>query len=520
VWTGVPVEVTDTTKNGAGGGYIAASTTRYYLSVDATWNAGDVELGSRAVEGLAPGAESTGSAMVTIPTGTPLGKYYIIAKADGSGALYETSETNNTRAARIVVSLPPGAVTSTHPNIVVVMTDDQRADTLWAMPTVEEIAREGVRFDRGFTVVPLCCPARSALLSGLMPLTTGCSSNDTCLDPFTRYEADTIASRLQAGGYRTALVGKYLNEYTRIAPRVPPGWSRWVAFRDPAYRYIQLVIDGVIQSYGDLDSTDVLSDFGVDFVMTTPVDQPLFLYFTPFAPHGPATASPPYANMFSDFTYRSPAYNEADVSDKPAAIRARPLADAAAMATSDQFHRNVLRALQPVDRAVARIREALIASGRWENTVFVFLSDHGLSWGEHRIFDEKECVYEACLRIPFVVRAPGVPPRVEPSALVTNIDLTLTLLEMGGVTPMAGEGVSFLPLLDGRSAQTRSDFLFTYWPYRGVRSEGWKYVRWTSSEELYDLIADPDELVSRHADPAYATQKAIMRSRLDQLLAQ
>jgi arylsulfatase A-like enzyme/subtilase family serine protease len=522
VWLGVPIEMTDTTANSVNGPSSTTSITGYYLSVDATWDAGDVELGSRVVPALAPGASSTGSVTVTVPAGTSPGKYYVVARADAGGTQLETSETNNTRAVRIVVSAPPETVTSTHPNIVVVMTDDHRADTLWAMPTVEEIAQGGVRFDQAFAVSPLCTPARAAFLTALMPSTTGCTGNDNCIAEFSRWESDTIATRLQAASYRTALIGKYLNNYSRVAPHVPPGWSRWVAFEDPKFESYRLVVDGVVSPTYSAHSTDVLSDYAIDFVMTTPPDQPLFLYLAPFAPHAPASSSPlDPATSFSDFIARSPAYNEEDVSDKPASIRAKPIATAADIADSDAFHQQQLRSLQAVDRAVARLREALISTGRWENTVFVFLSDHGLAWGEHRLFDVKQCVYEPCLKIPLVLRAPGIAPRVEPDVLVTNIDLTFTLFEFGGVSAKAGEGRSFLPRLDGRATDTRGDFLFTLAGFQGVRSERWKYVRYDGGEEeLYDLLADPDELVSRHADPAYASQKAILRNRLDQLLAE
>jgi arylsulfatase A-like enzyme len=386
------------------------------------------------------------------------------------------------------------------------------------MPTVQrELVEKGISFQRGFVTTPLCCPSRSSLLTGNYAHTTGCLIN-RCAKQFD--ETTALAPHLKGAGYRTALVGKYLNDYVSLSPRVPRGWSRWVAFEQPGYTDYRLVIDGTVVRQTE-HSTDRLAKEAVAFIESVK-EGPFLLYFAPFAPHNPAEQSPlDSATAFSDLPpWRPASYNEADVSDKPGWVRAlKPLLPKEQDA-GDQFHKKQLRSLLAVDRAVGQILEALARTGALSSTVIFYLSDNGLSWGEHRIRDQKACPYEECLRVPFVVRAPGVTPRVEQQAMVLNIDVAPTIFEMAGVQTRR-EGQSLVPLMQSPGAPWRKEFLLENFTLRfhGIRTARWKYVVYpdTHEDELYNLGEDPHELDNLSDDPEHAEIIGDLKSRLKAL---
>jgi len=183
-----------------------------------------------------------------------------------------------------------------------------------------------------------------------------------------------------------------------------------------------------------------------------------------------------------------------------------------------------------IDEAVEAIVSALDATGQADDTIIVYTSDNGYVWGEHREFAGKDSDFEESIRVPLIIRAPGLvgAPREE-SRLALNIDLAPTLAAAAGVTPTSPvDGASLLPLLRDEASPWRTDFLIEHFDfssaglfnYAGVRTDEWKYVEYpiTGEAELYDLVNDPYELDSRHADPAYDGIKATLQSRLDELL--
>jgi arylsulfatase A-like enzyme len=224
----------------------------------------------------------------------------------------------------------------TGPNIVLILTDDQRWDTLWAMPHVQsELVARGVTFSNSFVVDSLCCPSRASILTGEYSHTTGIYKNESPNGGFGSFkDPSTTATWLHDTGYHTGLIGKYLNGYRpKKVAYIPPGWDRWFAIlqgridNESAYYYNYSVSDqGTLASYGATDadySTDVFAAQADTFIRATDSAQPLFLTFAPVAPHAPARAPTRYAHSFSDLPpYRPPSYNETDVSDKPAYIQA------------------------------------------------------------------------------------------------------------------------------------------------------------------------------------------------------
>ena len=399
------------------------------------------------------------------------------------------------------------------PNIVLILTDDQRWDSLADMPAVQRLLVDrGTTFTNAFTTDPLCCPSRASILTGTYPHTTGVYRNSGRhggWDAFREHaEASTIATWLQDAGYRTAMFGKYFNGYRTT--EVPPGWDRIMALISPGPGYFGYTLndDGTEVEHGGSPgdyATDVFARGAVEFIRTTPQDQPLFVYFAPSAPHLPALAPPRHDAADVGTPIRSPAVNEVDVSDKPAYISALgPLS----LGALDKVTIRRARSLLAVDDAVADLVGALRRAGRLERTLFVFASDNGVALGEHR-WRYKLTPYEESIRIPLVVRYDAL--KAMPSSinrLALNIDLAPTFAAAAGIAPgSAVEGRSLLPLLRGADRGWRRDFLIENLEfergngepevptYCGIRTARWKYVRYGTGElELYDVTADPFEL--------------------------
>ena len=412
------------------------------------------------------------------------------------------------------------------PSIVVVVTDDQPASMLWPMDTVRrELAGTGVVFDGNVATTPLCSPGRASILTGRYAHAHGVLTNAPPYGAAAFDDSSTVATWLHDAGYRTSLVGKYLNGYG-TDPFVPPGWDDWHAFIGSGYFDYRLVENGIVQHYGADEAdylTDVLAAKAVDFIATAD-DRPFFLYFAPFAPHDPATPAPRHVGRFAGTPpWRPPAWNEADVSDKPTWLMDQAPLSPDRVVMADGLYERMLESLLAVDDAVAAILRALDAAGRADDTVVVFTSDNGLSLGEHRVLG-KQCPYDECLRVPLVVRYPRAVTRARIDArLAASVDLAPTLAELAGTAPPTPvDGVSLMAILGGSASPWRGDLLaegFSFLPptWAAVRSAGYKYVEYRlvpAEVELYDLAADPNELVSRHADPAYAQVRATMAARL------
>jgi arylsulfatase A-like enzyme len=423
-----------------------------------------------------------------------------------------------------MVVMPPTAApvvqaSAPLPNVVFILTDDQRADTLWAMPEVQmQLVAHGVNFTDAFVSNPECCPSRAAILTGNYSHTTGVYTNrSSSVGGFRAFDdSSTLATWLDGAGYRTGLIGKYLNGYSPTSQYVPPGWDRWFV-GDGYFNY--LVNDqGVVVSYGSAPedySTDVLAQQADEFIRQTPAGEPLFLYFAPRAPHTPATPAPRHADAFSDLqVVHPPSYNEADVSDKPAYVRALlPVPDGV-----HPFWREQYRSLLAIDEAVGTIMRSLEDTGRLAETLVVFSSDNGMTWGEHRLRD-KFTPYEESIRVPLVIRFDAL--RQTPSIvdeLVVNIDLAPTAAAAAGVG-VSTDGSSLLPLIAGNSTSWRRSFLLEHLlgvapAYCGVRHTRFTYVKYeTGEEELYDLALDPYQLDNVAGDPRYWKALVKLRTR-------
>lgn len=424
---------------------------------------------------------------------------------------------------------PPAAhAGARRPDIIVIVTDDQRRETWGWIPTTRRwIAERGVRFSRAILPTPLCCPSRASLLTGEYAHTTEVWSNG---NGWTRFrdagmEGRTVAVWLRRAGYRTGLIGKYLNAYHGTGP--PPGWAVWHAFRGgnaDYYNYDLLHTNGSITSYGSGSaaySTDVLRGYARRFIAATPSTKPLFLYFAPFAPHEPATPAPRHVNLPAPIgSFGPPSFNETDVSDKPPWIRRLPFVSSSSI---QDLRVRQYRTLRSVDEAVGAIVDAQRARGRLRNTLLIFLSDNALMWGEHRV-QGKFVPYNGAARVPLAMAWPRRLPagRVD-ARLALNIDVPVTIAAAAEAAhrDVAGRNLlrrwkragfvleaaaSRIPGPNGTNVARP--------PYCGWRSPRFLFVRYGNGrEELYDYGHDPWELHDVHRVARYRDRRLALRRR-------
>jgi arylsulfatase A-like enzyme len=420
------------------------------------------------------------------------------------------------------------------PNFIVIMTDDQRYDEMETLPTVtERLASRGATFTNGFLTNPLCCPSRASFLSSLYSHNTNVWGNDGeargGFKEFRDNEAQTIATWLQSAGYKTALIGKYMNGYDNPS-HIPAGWSRWFGmFGGQSYYDYRISDNGNGRHFGKGSKnyiTDVLRTEAIKFLTET-TTEPFFLLFTSVAPHGPYTAAPRHVGTCDNLSewQLPPSFNEADVSDKPKWVRNQGKKSESEMR---RVKRQQLCSLKATDEAIAAMLDTLEAQGRLENTVVVFYTDNGYSLGEHRL-TKKRCFYEECIRTPLVISYPKLFPEGKTiDGLALNIDLAPTIAELAGVTvPTPINGRSLVPLLTGASDNVRDEILLevqnTDFNFRGtgIRTKEYKYIELNSGEkELYNLTLDPYEMENQIKNPAYTSIIQDLAAKLSALKAE
>lgn len=437
------------------------------------------------------------------------------------------------------------------PNIILISTDDQRADELWGMPNLQsKMVQRGTMFRNAFAPFPLCCPARASIMTGQHAHNHDVLSNGTPLGGYSNFESgSTLATWMQSAGYLNAFVGKYINEYGKFKPvTVPPGWTEWhasVGGGDYFESRLRESTGGppVSNNYTGY-ITDLYTDKAVDVINRRMRSQPpMFLWVSYYAPHlgtpaepddpgiGTPAVAPRHANDFAGTPLRKgeydPSFNEADVSDKPGYVKTRNRLTSSMMGQLTELYQQRLESLLAVDEGIARIFAAVEAAGQLDNTIFVFTSDNGYMLGEHRIPTGKTLPYTPSSRVPMVVRGPGFPAGVQRLQPVALIDLSPTFLEAAqGTAGLPQDGVSLFPIAADPSTRSQRELLIEAgprgdlatgpWFYRGVRSAKWLYVKYeeTGEVEMYDLVKDPYQLVNVVSDPDYTAERNRLSQRL------
>jgi N-acetylglucosamine-6-sulfatase len=372
------------------------------------------------------------------------------------------------RGGALAAGVPAGAHPSAghRPNIVFVLADDLTADLFPVMPHARAMQRAGVAFDRYIVSDSLCCPSRTSILTGRYPHSTGVWGNERPTGGYSAFVGDeqdhTFATRLHAAGYRTGLLGKYLNGYHVRRPpasssAVPPGWDRWFVAGGSGYGQFDYTVndDGTLRSFGHRPQdygTDVLAREAARFVDDAAgARKPFLLEVSTFSPHLPAVPAPRYARAFARLPApRGAAFDQA-VRGAPQWLRRPGRLAAGQLARLDRLYRQRARAAAGVDDLLGAVQAALVRAGVADDTYLVFSSDNGFHLGQHRLLPGKRTAFDTDVRVPLLVTGPGVPAGVRVGALASNIDLAPTFLEIGRVpVPRRVEGRSLLGWWRGR----------------------------------------------------------------------
>lgn len=447
------------------------------------------------------------------------------------------------------------------PNIILILTDDLDTYAIPYMPLVEKyLTSHGTQMNNYFINVPQCCPSRATTLTGLYAHNSGVWTNGGLNHGGFRYfqkmglEQKTVAVVLHNSGYRTGLMGKYLNGFPKTVRKlyIPEGWDEWVVpvVGDPYTNYnYKLNDNGEIKSYSDKPDdylSDVLCKRAVEFIKNSSASgDPFFLYLAPYSPHEPTIPAPRHLSLFQDVKNPIvPSFDEEDVSDKPQFVRNSPRLTPEFYQKYDEVYRLRIRMLQSVDEMVKSIVNALEETGELNNTYIFFTSDNGIHMGQHRLKRGKLSAYEEDVRVPMIIRGPKVSMGYSVDQIVGNVDLAATFADIGKVEmPDESDGQSMLPLLDRNNPieNWRQVYLLERWPlnwndddasenqgdgileppdpneksddtgkvipipaFKGIRTLNYAFIKYDNGEfELYDMINDPYQLDNLYyrADP-------------------
>jgi N-acetylglucosamine-6-sulfatase len=436
--------------------------------------------------------------------------------------------------------------TSNRPNIVFILTDDLAWNLVQYMPRVLKMQKDGVTFTNAFVTDSLCCPSRASIFTGRYPHDTGVfrnTGNDGGYLVFRSrgHENATFANALSAAGYRTALLGKYLNGYLPRSHVPAPGWTSW-AVAGAAYREFRYTLnqDGKLFHHGEKPNdylTDVVSGLAVSFIKRA-TGAPFFLEVATFAPHSPYTPAPRDVAAFPGLRApRTPAFNAAPDPNAPKWLLAHRALTDADMARIDNDFRKRAQSVLSIDAMIGELQAAVAAIGAEKNTYFIFSSDNGYHMGEHRLMPGKMTAFDTDIHVPVIVTGPGVPAGVTAEEIVENTDLYSTFVELGGAAPSGNvDGRSLVPLLHGQKlADWRTVALVEHrgpnkdpgdpdlpairsgnpTTYGAIRSATYVYVEYADGErEFHDLVADPNEL--RNSFSALSSEeKAALHATLD-----
>ena len=448
----------------------------------------------------------------------------------------------------LLFAVPAAGAAAERPNIVFILVDDLRWDSLGITghpfvktPQIDRIGREGAVFRNAFVTTPLCSPARASFLTGRYVHAHEILGNGD--NNARSHRLDTFPKRLHDAGYETAYVGKW-HMGNDDSPR--PGFDRWVSFKGQGvYDDPQINIDGEsskVEGY----MTDILNEKAVEF-LRKPREKPFLLYLSHKAIHGPFTPADRHKGEFADRRIEPPPSADDDLEGKPMLTREvdDPRARAKAKAKAPEKAKakakskaalpplgggtaiNQLRCMLSVDDGVGLILEALEDTGKLADTLVIFTSDNGYFWGEHGMGD-KRAAYEEALRIPLLMRKPGlIPAGTTIDAPVLNIDIAPTLLDLAGLPiPDSIHGHTILPLIHHPAPGWRGPILFEYFAEAGfprvpswhaIRTDRWKYIHYPDMDgldELYKIETDPHELKNRIDDPAARDELAKLKADL------
>jgi N-acetylglucosamine-6-sulfatase len=391
---------------------------------------------------------------------------------------------------------------TSRPNIIFILTDDHRWDHLGCTghpylqtPHLDRLASQGILFENSFVTTSLCSPSRASFLTGQYAHTHGVKNN---LTPW-RDENVTFLELLKAAGYDTAFIGKW-----HMPGRLPElrGVDEFVTFtvREGQGQYwdCPLIVNGKETEPKSPYITEELTDRALDY-LSRPRQAPFCLYLSHKAVHHDWSPPPDLADLYRDQS--PPLAHEADawVTMTNGGLWA------GTVGPLEHHYQNYCRVITSVDRQVGRVLDRLDQLGLTRNTMVIYAGDNGYLWGEHRLID-KRWAYEESIRVPLIVRAPGLIPDPGRRAgqMVLNVDLAPSLLEAAGLPiPVNMEGRSFLPILKQADTPGRQAWRYEYFvdfPYntpgiQALRTRDHIYIEYEGPRppELYDLKRDPGQ---------------------------
>jgi len=441
----------------------------------------------------------------------------------------------------------PQAPPPARPNIVFVMTDDQTVESLRVMSKVRgALTAQGTNFTQAIATYPLCCPSRVTYLTGQYSHNHGVIHN---AGPFGGYlhldNSNTLPVWLQRAGYRTVHVGRYLNGYGTQNPNraeIPPGWEDWNSTVDPTtFTYNKWMMNEnghLFEAGADGEfQTDYLGRRASEEIAQAAADpRPFFLSVTFPAPHSggprdpddpPSMQTPSPAPRHRDWFRNEPLprarnFGAANRYTKPQIVADRRRFTPEDVASIQENYQQELESLLSVDDAVGGLVNTLERTGELANTLIIYTSDNGFFHGEHGVRDSKVLPYEPGIRIPLIMRGPGVPAANRQKQLVGNVDLASTILEAaGGTAGRLQDGRSLFRLMRDRSLEFGREFVIengrgvnSIPQYRGLRNNRFLYVRHdrTGETELYDLRKDPLQIKNlEDSDPYMPIRRAMSR---------
>ena len=435
----------------------------------------------------------------------------------------------------LLAALAPADTARAVPNVVVIVTDDQRTEGTMDTPAMAKTRAwfetgahpdlgpvpAGTRFPNGVTTTPLCCPARSTILTGQYAHNHGVQNNGAGASIL---DDKTLQEYLKPLGYRTGLFGKYLNLWDEkpefggdpTMKCTDPGtqatvscWDEWVTFEN---QYFPITVNDQGTKRRVLQySTDYVADRAESFIDASGGD-PFFLYVAPSAPHDPWTPEPDYENApipSFDAIRSDPKFLEPDRSDKPRWGQVDMIGEQQAMTTRAAQLRTMYSVDDLVDGIIRKLREV---PGRDENTLMFFVGDNGFHWGDHGR-EGKLTPYEDSVKVPIYMRWPSRVPAGPDASLAANVDVAPTILDAVDVAPAPSEPLDGQSLIDpaerdGAGLLKRNhQFLesFTGRRWKSVRTPEFVYTESFETngdlaKEYYDLTEDPSEVVNLLGD--------------------
>jgi arylsulfatase A-like enzyme len=430
------------------------------------------------------------------------------------------------------------------PNIIFFLGEGHRADALSLerhplvkTPNHDRIAHEGVYFRNSFVMNALCAPMRAATLTGMYSHSTGALGNNT-RDPLPA-SIPMFTDLLHEAGYETALCGKaHVGNGAKERP-----WDYYFAYNNPATNYYHpVVFDGgkgnitgphTYEGYAD----DVVTDHALEW-LKQPREKPFCLLLWWTAPHAPFYRARRHLDLYNGVPIAKPATFDDDKKNYPGKPRA--FADAAnkigttvagdCARSLEELVKDYCAGLVAIDENVGRVLDHLTRTNQMDDSIILNTSDHGYFLGEWRMFD-KRFMHEPSIRVPTMIRYPkAFKAGSKVDAMITNLDIAPTLLELAGVeVPARMQGKSLVKLAQGDEGGWRKDWLYEYYeypagekvlPHRGVRTERYKLIHYYQEPqewELYDLHADPGERNNLYTDASHAALVTLLKNRIAEL---